>query len=266
MQSKHYVLLGSGMAVAVAAGVGIAMMQSKPPAPVEPSPTVTAASPSSPVRVTPTPDPLRPKPTAAPNSTSVPPAAPPAATTAPPSEPAAPARPVLARESCVLTMAIVSDPNPPLNVRSSPSTSGQVVGQLKNGTYVTVVNQKDGWLQISVPEQGWISQSQTERGCNQLTARIQFPTGADSAQIADRFVGTGSHRYLLNASQGQTISLTRQDGVLPTVLTPDGKPLTPPALDNLTSWKGKLPASGEYTLLLDSNYKGYDYAFQVRVN
>ncbi len=62
---------------------------------------------------------------------------------------------------------LVTDPNPPLNVRSSPVTAkDNVVGSLKNGTLVTVVNENEGWLQISQPSRGWIYENLTVTTCN----------------------------------------------------------------------------------------------------
>ena len=62
---------------------------------------------------------------------------------------------------------IVRDPNPPLNVRSSPVTAkDNVIGTLKNGTVLTVVNENEGWLQIDKPNRGWIYQDLTVTTCN----------------------------------------------------------------------------------------------------
>jgi hypothetical protein len=35
--------------------------------------------------------------------------------------------------------------------------------------------------------------------------------------------------------------------------------------DRPTSWSGELAMTGDYTLELDSNYKGYKYSFSVQV-
>lgn len=61
---------------------------------------------------------------------------------------------------------VVSDPDSPLNVRSIPDTNlGQVVGTLENGTRISVVTEKNGWLQISSPVPGWISKNRTKTVC-----------------------------------------------------------------------------------------------------
>jgi Bacterial SH3 domain len=62
---------------------------------------------------------------------------------------------------------LVTDPNPPLNVRSSPvSAKDNVVGSLKNGTLVTVINENEGWIQITQPFRGWIYENLTVTTCN----------------------------------------------------------------------------------------------------
>lgn len=76
-------------------------------------------------------------------------------------------------ESCVVKMALVNDPKPPLNVRSEPTTDGsKIVGQLKNGTLLTIADDQNGWLQIKTPLKGWVSKEQTVNGCNQKVERI----------------------------------------------------------------------------------------------
>jgi hypothetical protein len=167
---------------------------------------------------------------------------------------------------CITSMAVVADPESPLNVRSSPTTGADnVVGQLKNGTYVSVVNQRDGWFQITDPLQGWIAKNRTESGCNQKVEEVQFASSATSATVRDRFIGTGSHEYVFQANQGQTVNLTVQDGPIPAIYAPGGKVLNDPGREDITTWSGSLPATGDYRFVLDSNYKGYDYSFTVQV-
>ncbi|MBD1862312.1 SH3 domain-containing protein [Trichocoleus desertorum] len=179
--------------------------------------------------------------------------------------------PAVQVENCVVTQAIAADPNPPLNIRSGPEVqSDNVVGTLKNGAWVSVVAEKDGWFQIRSTDgnevTGWVAKNRTESNCNQKTARIALPQAGGTVAIADRFVGTGSHKYVLRANQGQTLTVTNQKDVFPNILTPTGQPLISGNYDeNRQNWTGELPATGEYTLELDSNFKGYDYAFSAQV-
>ena len=62
-------------------------------------------------------------------------------------------------ERCETTMAKINDPNPPANVRSQPSLAGSstdspIVGTIKNGTFITIVDQRDDWFKISTPMKG----------------------------------------------------------------------------------------------------------------
>lgn len=169
-------------------------------------------------------------------------------------------------ESCVVNMAQVSDPEAPLNVRSGPSTTGEVVGQLRNGTFVTVVGEENGWLQITTPMKGWISKQRTESGCNQKVERVQFGAGESAITISDRFIGTGSHQYLLQVNQGQRMTISSQNGPFPTVADPEGKVvLEGPENENRSTWTTETTQSGNYTITLESNYRGYKYRFRVEV-
>jgi Bacterial SH3 domain len=168
-------------------------------------------------------------------------------------------------ESCKVTMAKVEDPNPPSNVRSQPdSKANNVVGTVKNGTFVTVEQEQDGWLRISTPLKGWISKTVTLSGCNQKTERVRFASGQTRTEIADRFIGTGSHVYRFELAQGQTLTITGRKGPLPSIAAPNGKFIANMD-DDKKSWSGKLSESGEYRIILDSNFKGYQYDFEVEV-
>ncbi|MBW4496018.1 MAG: SH3 domain-containing protein [Oscillatoria princeps RMCB-10] len=174
-------------------------------------------------------------------------------------------------EGCKIAQARVADPNPPLNVRSSPQVAdGNIVGKLNNGTFVSVAEERNGWFRITDPVRGWVAKNRTESSCSQVSQRITFAAQGDSAIIRGRIVGGGSHQYILRATKGQTMTLTVQKGALPFIYPPND----PNGRSDLsggghysgkTSWTGKLPATGDYTLTLDSNYKGFEYEFLVRV-
>jgi hypothetical protein len=174
-------------------------------------------------------------------------------------------------ELCKITMVKIADPNPPTNVRSSPEVKpNNIVGKIENGKLVSVKTEKNGWFEITDPVQGWISKKVTESSCNQKRQRISFPPNSSSVTISDRFIGTGTHEYLLKANKGQTMTVTANKGSLPFIFAPgDGN-----RQQDLTggggnsgkkSWSGKLSATGDYILDLESNFKGYDYSFKVEV-
>ena len=61
---------------------------------------------------------------------------------------------------------IATDPSPPLNVRSSPVVApDNVVGTVRNGTRLSVVDRNEGWLRINQPIDGWVYQDLTVTSC-----------------------------------------------------------------------------------------------------
>ncbi|NJK52389.1 MAG: SH3 domain-containing protein [Leptolyngbyaceae cyanobacterium SU_3_3] len=235
------------------------MMQSQ-----SPQPTVTVSeSPQAIASTSPSP-----KPKSTPLSPPKPQRAEPPADQSPESapEPEKPAEAIREVESCKVTMAKISDPNPPLNVRSTPNTASNenVVGQLKNDTFVTIRGEQEGWFQISTPLKGWISVKNTDSGCNQKVERVSFGRGGNAATISDRFVGTGSHQYRFSLAKGQTLTVSSDRGDLPIIVAPDGKVMGD-LKDSQQTWSGKLSATGDYTLEMESNFKGYKYSFLVEV-
>jgi Bacterial SH3 domain len=252
------VLVVAGLAgLAAVTGVTSAVMQLQ-----SPQPTVTVSeSPQAIASASPSPKP---------RSTSFSPPKP--QTAEPPvdqsreSAPEKPAEAIREVESCKVTMAKISDPNPPLNVRSTPNTASNdnVVGQLKNGTFVTIRGEQEGWFQISTPLKGWISVKNTDNGCNQKVERVSFGRGGNAATISDRFIGTGSHQYRFNLAKGQTLTVSSDRGNLPMIIAPNGKVISEPQ-DEKQVWMSKLPSTGDYTLEMESNFKGYKYSFLVEV-
>ncbi|MGI0487582.1 SH3 domain-containing protein [Pantanalinema rosaneae CENA516] len=249
--------LAGAASLAAIAGITYTVVQSSP----RTMPTITPSAEVSAV------------PTISPPATAAPSGSPPTPTTLSSPQVATPgatsaSAPTASRQikSCEMTMAKVNDPDAPLNIRSQPTTEGsQIVGTLRNGEFVTVEREQDGWLQISVPMSGWIAKNRTETGCNQKLEQVSFAAGQDQVMIRDRFIGTGSHRYVLQAKQGQTITVTREAGAFPAVIAPNGKYLTEDPDDRRTDWSGQATQTGEYIFQLDSNFRGYNYAFSVQI-
>lgn len=67
---------------------------------------------------------------------------------------------------------IATDPNPPLNVRSSPVVaSDNVVGKLPNGAHLSVVDESEGWFRIDAPIAGWVYARLTVTTCAPVSTR-----------------------------------------------------------------------------------------------
>ncbi|WP_156435343.1 SH3 domain-containing protein [Leptolyngbya sp. O-77] len=68
----------------------------------------------------------------------------------------------------------LDDPNPPTNVRFTPVVaSDNAIGQLPNGTSLTVIAPLDGWLKIRQPLVGWVSMNLTRVSCGSSLAEVQ---------------------------------------------------------------------------------------------
>jgi hypothetical protein len=240
-------LLGAG----ALAGGTIALNQ--PPA--APPPKAISATPAPPTitalpdRSAAVPSPIVAKPQSAP-ATRVPPTA------------SAPRQKPRQVTGCKILMAIVKDATP-LNVRAQPSLDGAIVGTVTDGTFVSVKQEQDGWLEISEPA-GWIAKSKTASQCGQKIEQVRFDPGQTGTVLSDEFLGTGSHQYKLALSQGQTLTIKGAVGPMPAVIAPDGQYLL--GLDEARgTWSAKLPSDGDYTLEMASNFRGYKYEFAVDV-
>lgn len=258
-RSQLIVAIMAGLATAV--GVALATIQLKTSAPETGSSNNTSQSTRSQpfgVGTSPAPSAEKPKaslPTSPPTTNTAKPAA---IVVTPP------------KEGCKISTAIVADPAPPLNVRSSPNIdTGKIIGKLNNGTFVSVIEEKNGWLHIQEPE-GWISKNRTESSCANVNKRIKFAPRGDEAIVKGRIIGGGTHIYILQAAKNQTMTVSVQEGPLPFVFSPND----PNRREDLTgggdytgkkSWTGQLPFTGDYIIQLDSNFRGFAYEFSVHV-
>jgi Bacterial SH3 domain len=249
MKSAAYVI-ASLLGVGAVAGGTVALRQ-QPATPPLVTQAVTA-SPAAPPTIAALPDKT---------STKITPTPPATRETIAPAN-SAPSQPIRQVSSCKILMAIVKD-STPLNVRDQPNLNGAIVGTVTDGTFVSVKQEQSGWLEISEPP-GWIAKSKTASQCGQKVEQVSFSAGQPSATVSDEFLGVGSHRYQLALRQGQTLTIKGAVGPMPAVIAPDGKYLV--GLDEANgTWATQLPSTGEYTLEMDSNFRGYKYDFAVDV-
>ena len=167
-------------------------------------------------------------------------------------------------EGCETTMARVEDPSPPANIRSKPNgtTPDTIVGTVKNGTYLTVIDEQSDWYKISTPQKGWVAKRITAHGCNTKTERVTFGRNETYTALTDEFIGTGVHDYRLRLLRGQKFRVFAQKGPLPTIVAPDGRELNT-LTDEAAVWSGTLTVSGDYKVIYTSNFKGYKYATEI---
>lgn len=175
-----------------------------------------------------------------------------------------PSRTVL---SCQIKMAIVATQVPPLPVHSSPTpASDNILGTLANGTFVAIAQAHQDWWEITEPIPGWIPQAGTQSACSHKVERLQLTPQAPTIAIRDRFIGTGTHQYLIPAQPGQVLTLITIDGPHPRLSDPNGTalPLNPEhCRDRATV---ELAIAGDYCLEFDSQFRGYDYAFTLELS
>lgn len=252
MKTSALVLAGLLSAGAVAGGTVAVMRQ-----PTAPSPQIVS-SPTVPQEVEQSQESIAPnqtKPSASIEPTRPEKASPPAPKTS--------SETVREVKRCKVLMAIVKDDDPPLNVRAQPNTDAAIVGTLEEGMFVSVKQERDGWFEIAEPA-GWIAKNKTASRCGQKVEQVEFGTGKSGAELSDEFLGTGSHQYKMKLDKGQKLTVKGEVGPMPAVIGPDGKYLVGME-DKPDAWSTELPSSGEYTLELDSNYRGYKYDFSVEV-
>jgi hypothetical protein len=171
-------------------------------------------------------------------------------------------------ERCVVNMVQATDPTPPLSIRSEPSPQATVLAEVENNQFLEVVGQRGDWFAVTNPTQGWVPKALTSHSCNLKLAKIQTIPKGQSAAILGRFVGTGTHTYKLSLQKGQELTITGRNGngLMPTLTSPTKAVLfAGPENGGSDFWAGKLGETGEYQLVLNSNFQGYGYAFNLDV-
>ncbi len=101
------------------------------------------------------------------------------------------------KPSAKVCNTIATDPSPPLNVRSSPVVApDNVVGTVRNGTRLSVVDQNEGWLRINQPLEGWVYQNLTVTSC--ISAKEAAIAASDTVSTADNgltILAAATERY-----------------------------------------------------------------------
>ena len=189
------------------------------------------------------------------------------------------------RENCRIYQFRVNDPEPPLNIRSSPEIRpDNVIATIPNGRIGAIVAEHNGWFKIAWSDanhrqqEGWIAANRTEYACNEFMETVTgFPF-----PLVGRLIGAGSHQYGVELRKGQTLVL-RPDRQMnepslmywPTAITgPDIQGRTPGVPNSYgywwrkpgdttapepAEWRWTAKESGRYLISYDSNYKGYSY-------
>lgn len=174
---------------------------------------------------------------------------------------------VAGADGCVVKSAVVMDRNPPLHVRSQPFISANnIVGTLQNGVMLKVAIEQPGWFQIQEPIEGWVAKQLVDYACSRKIERLRL-VGDRPQEVRDRFVGPGTHYYLISARAGQTLTIIKNQGRFPLILSPTGKVLVGKTnIDQQSSWTHQLLESGDYALEVLSEGQGYTYSLSISLS
>jgi hypothetical protein len=106
-----------------------------------------------------------------------------------------------------------------------------------------------------------------------LPSEIRFAPNATYADVTDEIVAGGSKTYLLNAMQGQimSVSILPQADAASTISMQikgaDGSVLCPKVADEqCLFWRGMLPASQDYSITLTPDGEGLQFVMRVAIN
>jgi|GEM_PF-2331700 len=161
----------------------------------------------------------------------------------------------------------VNDPNPPLNVRSSPETApNNIVTTVDNGVQLSVLGSQAGWLKIKAPASGWVSENLTQRVCQQPAQRVQFSPGETGTVLAQTLNPHDLQPFLLNARAQQTMTVQLSTGSVEVrVLDPQDQLIT--QVDRQTpSAQAILPRKGDYTITVENPQKSSErFSLEVDV-
>lgn len=93
-------------------------------------------------------------------------------------------------------LTIVNDPEPPLNVRATPTDRyDNVVGRIQDGEKVTVIGRQRGWLQVSAPVSGWVDKSLTKTICDKAELAELAESFALKAEAGERVLAEAIEDY-----------------------------------------------------------------------
>ncbi|MGI0487583.1 SH3 domain-containing protein [Pantanalinema rosaneae CENA516] len=131
--------------------------------------------------------------------------------------------------AAMVCQTIATDPNPPLNVRSSPVVaSDNIIGKINNGTLLTVVDENQGWLRISTPTDGWVYKEYTVTSC-------VLPTEAQLSGAISPISDQGNRAFATATEHYQNGNLTA--AIALAKMVPADSPIYPDAQTALNQWQ-----------------------------
>lgn len=97
------------------------------------------------------------------------------------------------------------------------------------------------------------------------TKRVRFPKGRTSVTLKGAAVRGTEDRYMLRAASGQTMTLhitSTEDNAVFNVIPPTSDR---PLVTEQTDWTGRLPATGDYTIVVGPTRGNATYTLEVTV-
>jgi len=176
------------------------------------------------------------------------------------------------RAHCKVWWAVVKDPDPPLNMRSSPEVRpDNIVATLENGIKLSVLEESEEWFRVAAGSGtpgGWVVKNRTDYECGTFTEQItSFP-----AVIKGRLVWGGSHSYVFQLEKGQTLVMKPVgDSQYPLEFFGHGGGFGGMANDGPTrknfpdSWAWTVTETGEYRLAYVAFKGTYSYELVLEV-
>lgn len=160
----------------------------------------------------------------------------------------------------------VNDPNPPLNIRSSPEvTPDNIVATVDNGTPLSVIGSQGKWLQVQSPD-GWVSKNLTQQVCRLAPNRVRFAPEATGTLLAQTLNQHERQPFLLNAQAQQSMTVRLSSGnVEVQILDPQGRMIAE-ANRQTPSDTTALPSNGNYTIAVENQQPGAErFSLDVEV-
>lgn len=161
----------------------------------------------------------------------------------------------------------VNDPNPPLNVRSSPEVApDNIVATVDNGTPLSVLGTQGRWLKIQSPD-GWVSQNLTQQVCRLAEKWVRFSPGAIGTQLAQTLNQHDQQPFLLRAQAQQTMTLRLISGIVEVqVFDPQGR-LIAQANRQTDVDRAELPLNGDYKITVANQQSSAErFSLEVEVH
>ena len=102
-----------------------------------------------------------------------------------------------------------------------------------------------------------------------VTKRIKFAKGRNSATVSGTVIRGDRDTYILGARGGQTMTVSitsREDNAVFQIETPDGDFLPRAGeMDDARKWSGRLPADGDYRIIVGGTRGNASYKVTVSI-